>query len=130
MTALDFSPAAVEQARQVLAGQAVDVVCADFFTWQPAQPLALIYERAFLCALPRKLWPDWGHRVAELLPAGGLLAGYFFVSPQLKGPPFGITDEQLDALLLPHFQRLEDRPVTDSIPVFAGHERWQVWQRR
>ena len=130
VTALDFSPAAVEQARQVLAGQAVDVVCADFFTWQPAQPLTLIYERAFLCALPRKLWPDWGHRVAELLPAGGLLAGYFFVSPQLKGPPFGITDEQLDTLLLPHFQRLEDRPVTDSIPVFAGHERWQVWQRR
>ena len=64
------------------------------------------------------------------MTAGGLLAGYFFVSPQLKGPPFGITDEQLDTLLLPHFQRLEDRPVTDSIPVFAGHERWQVWQRR
>lgn len=130
VTALDFSPTAVACAREVLADQAVDLVCADFFAWQPAQALDLIYERAFLCALPRKLWADWGKRVAELLPPGGLLAGYFFVCDQLKGPPFGILPEQLDALLLPNFECLTDHPVADSIPVFAGRERWQVWRRR
>lgn len=129
VTALDFSPTAVACAREVLADQAVDLVCADFFAWQPAQALDLIYERAFLCALPRKLWADWGKRVAELLPPGGLLAGYFFVCDQLKGPPFGILPEQLDALLLPNFECLTDQPVADSIPVFAGRERWQVWRR-
>ncbi len=130
VTALDFSPTAVACAREVLADQAVDLVCADFFAWQPAQALDLIYERAFLCALPRKLWADWGKRVAELLPPGGLLAGYFFVCEQLKGPPFGILPEQLDALLLPNFECLTNQPVADSIPVFAGRERWQVWRRR
>ena len=130
VTALDFSPTAVACAREVLADQAVDLVCADFFAWQPAQALDLIYERAFLCALPRKLWADWGKRVAELLPPGGLLAGYFFVCEQLKGPPFGILPEQLDALLLPNFECLTDQPVADSIPVFAGRERWQVWRRQ
>ncbi len=130
VTALDFSPTAVACAREVLADQAVDLVCADFFAWQPAQALDLIYERAFLCALPRKLWADWGKRVAELLPPGGLLAGYFFVCDQLKGPPFGILPEQLDALLLPNFECLTDQPVADTIPVFAGRERWQVWRRR
>ena len=130
VTALDFSPTAVACAREVLADQAVDLVCADFFAWQPAQALDLIYERAFLCALPRKLWADWGKRVAELLPPGGLLAGYFFVCDQLKGPPFGILPEQLDALLLPNFECLTNQPVADSIPVFAGRERWQVWRRR
>ena len=130
VTALDFSPTAVACAREVLADQAVDLVCADFFAWQPAQALDLIYERAFLCALPRKLWADWGKRVAELLPPGGLVAGYFFVCEQLKGPPFGILPEQLDALLLPNFECLTDQPVADSIPVFAGRERWQVWRRR
>ena len=130
VTALDFSPTAVACAREALADQAVDLVCADFFAWQPAQALDLIYERAFLCALPRKLWADWGTRVAELLPPGGLLAGYFFVCDQLKGPPFGILPEQLDALLLPNFECLTDQPVADSIPVFAGRERWQVWRRR
>ena len=130
VTALDFSPAAVARAREVLAGHAVELVCADFFSYAPATPPTLIYERAFLCALPRKLWTDWAGKVAALLPPGGLLAGYFFVCEQLKGPPFGIEQAQLDTLLLPAFERIEDRPVADSIPVFAGRERWQVWRRR
>jgi thiopurine S-methyltransferase len=130
VTALDFSPAAVASAREVLAGAPVDLVCADFFSFTPAVPCTLIYERAFLCALPRKLWADWGRRVAELLPPGGLLAGYFFVCDQPKGPPFGILPEQLDALLTPNFERLADAPASDSIAVFAGRERWQVWRRR
>ena len=130
VTALDFSPQAVACAREVLGDAAVELVCADFFTWQSAQPLDLIYERAFLCALPRKLWADWGRRVAELLPAGGLLAGYFFVCEQMKGPPFGILPDQLEALLQPNFERIADQAVEDSIAVFAGRERWQVWRRR
>lgn len=130
VTALDFSPVAVDKARAVLGTAAVDLVCADFFTFEPAQPPALIYERAFLCALPRKLWDDWGRRVAELLPPGGLLAGYFFVCDQVKGPPFGILPEQLAALLQPAFECIEDTAVNDSIPVFSGRERWQVWRRR
>ena len=130
VTALDFSPVAIDTARGILGDCPVDLVCADFFQWQPARPLDLIYERAFLCALPRKLWDDWGRRIADLLPGGGLLAGYFFVCDQLKGPPLGILPEQLDALLTPNFERIADQPVADSIPVFAGRERWQVWRRR
>jgi SAM-dependent methyltransferase len=130
VTALDFSPAAVAVAREVLGNAAVDLVCADFFTFLPRRPYQLLYERAFLCALPRKLWADWGRRVAALLPPGGLLAGYFFICDQIKGPPFGILREQLDDLLAPHFTLIEDAAVDDSIPAFSGRERWQVWRRR
>lgn len=128
--ALDFSPTAVARARAVLGESAVDLVCDDFFTFRPARPPELIYERAFLCALPRQLWADWGRRVAELLPAGGRLAGFFFVCEQLKGPPFGILPEQLADLLQANFVCESDLAVADSIPVFAGRERWQVWRRR
>ncbi len=130
VTALDFSPGAVATAHTILQGAAVDLVCDDFFTFIPRRPYPLIYERAFLCALPRKLWADWGRRVAELLPPGGLLAGLFFLCDQAKGPPFGILPEQLDALLTANFARIEDTAVNDSIPVFSGRERWQVWRRR
>lgn len=152
VTALDFSPLAVATARKVLGNAvpqgdflyvpggsgngipwvrgAVELVCDDFFTFTPAAPYTMIYERAFLCALPRKLWADWGQRVAELLPPGGLLAGFFFLCEQPKGPPFGILPEQLDELLTPNFTRIEDAAVDDSIPVFSGRERWQVWRRR
>ena len=130
VTALDFSPVAIETARNILGDAPVELICADFFTFAPARPIELIYERAFLCALPRKLWADWGQHVAELLPAGGRLAGFFFLCEQPKGPPFGIQPEQLDELLCANFERIEDQPVNDSIPVFAGRERWQVWLRR
>jgi hypothetical protein len=129
-TAIDFSPAAVAQGK-VAAGQWADrVVEADFFAWQPRQDLQLIYERAFLCAMPREMWPRVAARWAELLAPGALLAGFFFFDDVPKGPPFGISREQLDALLTPYFDCVEERSVTDSIPVFAGKERWMIWRRR
>lgn len=131
-TAIDFSPAAVAQARQ-LAGQWADhIELADFFAWQPPHELDLIYERAFLCALPPAMWEKVAARWAELLPAGALLGGFFYFDAEAgkRGPPFATTPEALHALLDPHFELIEELAVTDSIPVFAGKERWMVWQRR
>jgi SAM-dependent methyltransferase len=129
-TAIDFSPAAVALAKAAVGQWGGRVVEADFFAWEPSQPLQMIYERAFLCALPRAMWPRLAARYAALLPPGAVLAGFFFFDDAAKGPPFGVSVEQLDALLSPHFVRIDDQAVDDSIPVFAGKERWQVWQRR
>lgn len=129
-TAIDFSPAAVAAARQAVGPQWQGrVVEADFFRFQPAAPLELIYERAFLCALPRAMWPQVAARWAELLPSGAVLAGYFFFDDNAKGPPFGIARAQLDALLAPGFFCEQDEAVLDSMPVFEGKERWMVWRR-
>jgi len=128
-TAIDFSPAAVAQGRRAAGDYAARVVQADFFQWQPAAPLQLIYERAFLCAMPRAMWPQVAARWAQLLAPGALLAGYFFFDEAPKGPPFGIARAQLDALLQTDFVCIDDRAVGDSIPVFAGKERWMVWRR-
>lgn len=127
---IDFSAAAVAQAHAGLGPLARHVVQADFFDFIPPQPLQLIYERAFLCALPRSMWPAIAARYATLLPAGALLAGYFYFDPNPKGPPFGADPAVLDALLAPAFTRLVDLDVRDSVPAFAGRERWQVWQRQ
>lgn len=130
VTAIDFSPAAVELARAG-AGQWADrIEQADFFAWQPRRALDFIYERAFLCALPPRLWPAVAGRWAALLAPGAFLGGFFYFGSGDKGPPFPITPEALDALLTPHFERIEDMAVTDSIPIFDGKERWQLWQRK
>lgn len=128
-TAIDFSSAAVATARAAVGKWQARVVEADFFAWAPAQPLELIYERAFLCALPRTMWDKVAARWAELLPQGALLAGYFFFDHAAKGPPFGIDEARLQSLMAPFFERLDDAPASDSIAVFAGKERWQVWRR-
>lgn len=130
-TALDFSAAAIEAARSTLGDSwSGTLLCADFFSFRPDTAFDVIYERAFLCALPRSRWAEYAQRMAGLLRPGGLLAGYFFISDEVAGPPFGVLPEQLENLLTPQFTRNEDRPVADSLPVFAGRERWQVWQRR
>jgi len=130
VTAIDFSEAALEAARRELGPLAHLVRCADFFGFEgDGSPFDAIYERAFLCALPRRVWTDWAKRAAQLLRPGGLLLGNFFFDSNVRGPPFGIGQAELDALLAGNFERVEDEPVEDSIPAFAGRERWQVWRR-
>lgn len=130
VTGIDFSAAAVEAARKKLGLPDERVMQADFFTFAPAHKIDLIYERAFLCALPPRMRSAVAERWSELLPPGAILAGFFFFGDPLKGPPFGIAQEELEALLLPNFICIADEPVPDSLPVFAGKERWQIWQRR
>lgn len=134
VTAIDFSHAAVQSARAAIAPWGSHVIEADFFSYAPPRPLQLIYERAFLCALPPAMRAAIARRWAALLPAGGWLAAYFYIddSParSLKGPPFSITRAELFALLQPDFELLQEAAVSDSIAVFAGKESWQVWRRR
>jgi hypothetical protein len=129
-TAIDFAPEAVARAKSLAGRWAERVVQADFFAWQPARPLELIYECAFLCALPPGMRSRVAARWADLLPPGGRLAGFFFFDQSVTGPPFGIERGELEALLAPWFDCVEDAAVAESIPVFAGKERWMVWQRR
>jgi SAM-dependent methyltransferase len=129
VTAIDFSKAAVDAARRALGPWANRVVQADFFEFVPAYPVEMIYERAFFCALPPRLRKEVVARWAELLPPGGLLAGFFFFDDSPKGPPFGIAPAELDTLLTPFFERIADELVSDSLPVFVGKERWQIWRR-
>jgi SAM-dependent methyltransferase len=126
--AIDFSTAAVEVARQTLGEFAHVVREADFFDFDAGAPFDVIYERAFLCALPRKMWAGYAPRCAQLLAPGGRIAGFYFFADRPKGPPFGTSEAELAELLAPHFARVEDKPVDESIEVFRGKERWQVWR--
>lgn len=128
--AIDFSADAVAAARKQLGPHAELVEQADFFAYQPPFAPEWVYERAFFCALPPQRRAAYVARMAELLPTGGLLAGFFFFGDSPKGPPFPIPRAELDALLTGAFELIEDESVTDSIPVFAGRERWLSWRRR
>jgi SAM-dependent methyltransferase len=126
--AIDFSDEAVAAARRKLGLQ---VGKADFFALDEGQ-FDVVYERAFLCALPRPRWADWARRMAELVRPGGELVGFFYIDDNLRGPPFGTSKQGLNELLGPAFDLVAERavPAEESIPVFKGKEIWQVWQRR
>ena len=129
--AIDFSAAAVASAKALHPQFAARIIQADFFDFIPKNPLDVIGERAFLCALPPTFRAQIAAHWAKLLPVNGLLLGYFFIDEQAskQGPPFGMSQADVDALLLPHFECVENSAVEDSLPVFKGRERWQVWRR-
>ncbi len=128
---LDFSRGAVDRAREILGPVGTRVQEGDFFT-HPLDPggFDLIYERTFLCALPPALWPDYARRMAELLAPGGLLCGFFFFGPEEEPPPYPTSPMELSRLLGAAFEKTVDEAVVDSLPLYAGKERWQVWQKR
>jgi SAM-dependent methyltransferase len=129
--AIDFSDAAIDAALAIVGARRDLVRKADFFAFEgDTPPFDVVIERAFLCALPPRLWPDYAARMAALVRPGGVLAGYFFLTPTDRGPPFGTEQSTLDRLLAPAFDLTEDRAVTDSLAIFAGKERWQVWTRK
>jgi len=129
--AIDFSDAALDAAQKQLGALADRVRKADFFSFKD-RPFDLVYERAFLCALPPRLWAQWGRRMAELVRPGGELAGFFYLDDNERGPPFGVSREALNELLEERFELTETRsiPAEQSLPVFKGKEIWQVWKRR
>ena len=128
--AVDFAPAAVERAQQILGPLSERVRLADFFEFDFGVPFDLAYERAFLCALPRSLWPRYAPRLSQLLRPEGRLAGFFYFDDGERGPPFGLKSGELEGLLGGHFERTSDAAVKDSIPIFVEKERWQVWKVR
>jgi len=129
--AIDFSDAAIEAAQRELGPLGSLVRKGDFFEMRE-KPFDLVYERAFLCALPRARWADWARRAAQLTRPGGRLAGFFFIDDNRRGPPFGIGLGELDLLLSEAFVKEEDMqiPPAQSLTVFQGKERWQLWRRK
>jgi protein-L-isoaspartate O-methyltransferase len=128
VTAIDFSPAALDQAKRVLGVLAGMVIFGDFFTYNFGQGrFDLIYERTFLCSMPPSRWPDYANRMADLLSPAGRLIGIFLYGQQTDGPPYPLTDMQAEQLFQRRFRQVRSELVTDSLSLFRGRERWQEW---
>ncbi len=143
VTALDFSAQAIQAAQQRLSaknlptGAQLELLQADFFSYQPASAFELIFERAFFCALPVAARSAIVAKWHDLLLPGGLLAGYFYLQSEVpaaadkpRGPPFICAEPEFQQLMQTRFELLEQQPASVSLPVFAGHEYWQVWRKK
>jgi SAM-dependent methyltransferase len=128
VTAIDFSPVAVERARAQVGALASRIVKCDFFTYDfGSQHFDLIYERTFLCALRPDLWPAYVARMTQLLRPAGKLVGIFLYGEQDDPPPYPLTPEKAHELFRKDFSLVKSLPVSDSLPIFGGNERWQEW---
>ncbi|WP_218769732.1 methyltransferase domain-containing protein, partial [Vibrio parahaemolyticus] len=130
--AMDYSAEAVNLAKSQLGQYQDKVMLGDVFGAEFSQPFDVIYERAFLAALPREMWDEYFAMVERLLPSNGLLVGYFVISDDYRSrfPPFCLRSGELEQKLAANFNLIESAPVTDSVDVFKGKEQWMVWQKK
>lgn len=106
VTGLDIAPLAIDQAR-AQAGPAAGSVTyqvQDLFAL-PAefgQAFEVVWEHTCLCALDPAMRESYVRVVRSCLRDGGMVAGVFFINPEMgpgeTGPPFGISVEKLEAL--------------------------------
>jgi SAM-dependent methyltransferase len=129
VSAIDFSPAAVEQAKRVLGILGDRVLCGDFFTHDFGNlRFDLIYERTFLCSMTPNQWPEYVNRMADLLSVKGKLIGVFLYGQRsASGPPFPLTVMDAEQLFNKRFQLIRSEVMIDSLPLFRDMERWQEW---
>ncbi|KAI8463044.1 MAG: S-adenosyl-L-methionine-dependent methyltransferase [Monoraphidium minutum] len=141
---LDISEAAVAAAEALRGGALAPGAAAraqfescDFFTYKhPGGLFDLGYDYTFLCALPPQARGAWAAAWAAHLAAGGQLVTLIFpVDPEADpgaGPPFPVTPELYESLLLPTgFECIELKRVPDALshPQRAGREwlgRWRA----
>jgi thiopurine S-methyltransferase len=96
---------------QVFHGQGraegIDLWCANVFDVTPAEigPVAALFDRAAMIALPAPMRQKYAQHLTILLPAGarGLLVTIDHPPGQREGPPFAVPQAEVRALLEPAF---------------------------
>jgi thiopurine S-methyltransferase len=95
----------------------------DFFALTPelTGEVAAIYDRASLVSWAPDLRGAYAERIADLAPRGArmLLVTLEYPQPQMSGPPFSLSSDEVAGLFAPHFA-LEEIARAD---ILAGESR-------
>jgi thiopurine S-methyltransferase len=90
-------------------------------TREDVGPLAAIYDRAALVALPSEMRPRYAAKLAELLPVGGrlLLTSYVYRQAEMAGPPFEVPLSKIKLLFGGAFS-IEVLHAEDALELHPG----------
>jgi SAM-dependent methyltransferase len=128
-TGLDLSPTAIGRALEAPRVGGEDYLCGDLFAgeWRIGREFDAVWEHTCFCAIDPGLRPAYARVMARVLPAGGCLAGLFFLTPwdpgeEAVGPPFAATRDEILALFAPWFELRRDRVPGRAYPGREGRE--------
>ena len=107
VTAVDYTPAAIERtrARLAAAGASAHVIEADVTAWSPPSPFDAVYEQTCLCALHPDLWTRYAQQLAAWVRPGGRIFALFMqvgrpgaADGLIEGPPYHCDINAMRAL--------------------------------
>ena len=141
---LEISSGAVKAASHYFAEQLdptvkghASVLLGDFFdstqAWSTRQKYDLVYDYTFLCALHPSRRQDWARRMVEVTTDDGVLITlqHPLHAKHEGGPPFSLTPEIYDDLLLPHFDKVyHQKPGRGFDLELSKNDMIAVYRRR
>lgn len=136
VTGLDIAPTAIQRAQKTYPAHAARFVLGDLFDlpkdWRGA--FDYVIEHTCLSGMPPELRPRYRDAVTAALKPGGLLAGVWYINPDMDpgetGPPFALPVEELEALFpAPAWEIVEDSVPASAFSGRAGRERLRVLRR-
>lgn len=126
---LDISETAISRVSQLAAAGGETYELGDFLSpeWRDGRCFSAIWEHTCFCAIQPSQRVDYAASAAAVLPAGGILAGVFYLTPndpgeENEGPPFNSTIEELDERFSPWFERIEGWVPQRTYPGREGRE--------
>ena len=134
VTAVDFAGSAVRDTRANAerAGVKLNIVQDDLFALDAKFPDTFQYvlEYTCYCAIAPDRRAEYAEVIRTVLKPGGLLIAIFFpMDGRDGGPPFAVTEEEIDALFSPHFERVLSEAPELSVSPRAGKETLMIWRK-
>lgn len=123
---LDLSASALSEARKLYGEEdGVRWMEGDLFdpVLQEKLSVGAVWEHTCFCAIDPAERGAYVEAMAALLPPGGRLIGVFYLDPGVEeGPPFGATQEEVEAVFRPYFDRGREEVPRLSYPSRTGGE--------
>ncbi|MCE0496337.1 MAG: TPMT family class I SAM-dependent methyltransferase [Methylacidiphilales bacterium] len=134
---LDISTTAVAQAKRLtspsLSNGNVSFLVGNFFHLPPEFKGSFdwLVEHTCFCAIEPRQRPDYVLAAASALRTSGRIFGIFYLNPDTEsGPPFAISQKELDGLFDPYFTLVEEWVPVDSFPGREDRELVRIIQKR
>lgn len=114
-----------EGAFTVYRAAAVEIFCGDFFalTKQQLGDCQTFYDRAALIALPTEMRTDYAAHLSAIMPDAcqGLLVTLDYEQAQMQGPPFAVSDSEVQQL----FARAWQIETLECCDALSDNEKFQ-----
>ena len=133
--AVDFSIHAINNLKKNLNNKSINLLHRDIFTLSKdyLDTFDTVFEYTCYCAIDPDRREDYFNMVHKILKTGGKLLGIFIPLDKdvynEDGPPFGVSVDEILALVDGKFKILENTFSELSIDKRAGREKWMVLEK-
>ena len=123
---IDIAPSAIERAQRHPVVGIERYELADLFALPPTYHAAFdwVWEHTCFCAINPALRTQYAESIAAVLKPGGHFLAMFYLNPDRDpgegGPPFGVSEAELDHLFGGYFELLEHWVPTQTHPGREG----------